>query len=196
MSTFNIQSVNVNITHPIHFTLETMTPKFDLRRMNLADPELSLIYHVAVQDLNFNLTEIPITDYIAQYIKDNLKGLLTMLLAYDLEDVIVPKGPELNQRFDNTLSYVLSSQLIKKQLTENANDFLRKEIFNIAKNDLRRIIESEDEAGQSKITEESDNTYRYKTPVYFNQETRTLTDEEGESTYSIGNVTMTYHYTN
>lgn len=192
MSTFTIQSVNINVTHPIHFTLETMTPKFDLRRMNLADPDLTFIYHVAVQDITFDLAKIPVTDYITQYIKDNLKGLLTMLLAYELEDKIVSKGPELNRRFDNTLSYVLDSQMIKKQLTDKANDFLRKEIFNVAKNDLRRIVEGEDEAGQSKITEESDGTYRYQTSVHFDQETRTLTDEEGELTYPIGDVTMMY----
>lgn len=192
MSTFNIQTVDINITQPIHFTLKTMTPKFDLRRMNLADPDLTFIYHVEVQDVTFDLAEIPMTDYITQYIKDNLKGLLTMLLAYDLEDKIIPKGPALNQRFDNTLSYVLSSEMIKKQLTENANDFLRKEIFNVAKNDLRRIVEGEDEADQSKIIEESDSTYKYQIPVYFDQETRTLTDEEGKLTYSIGDVTIMY----
>lgn len=192
MSTFNIQNVDINITHPICFTLKTMTPKFDLRRMNLADPDLTFIYHVAVQDVTFDLEKIPVTDYIDQYIKDNLKGLLTMLLAYELEDVIVPKGTALNQRFDNTLSYVLGGQMIKKQLTENANDFLRKEIFNLAKNNLRHIIEAKDEANQSKIIEKSDGNYRYQAPVYFDQETRTLTDEEGQNTYPIGDVTIMY----
>lgn len=196
MSTFNIQSVNVNITYPISFTLETMTPKFDLHRMNLVGHDLTLFYHVAVQDVAFDFAKIPMTNYVTEYIKENLKGLLTMLLAYELEDLTVDRESELNQRFDDELSNALSHPMIKKQLTDRANDFLGKEMLKSMKINLMQIIGGEYEAGQSKITEESDGTYKYQTPVYFDQETQILADEEGPHTYLIGDVTITYQYNN
>lgn len=196
MSRFSIQSVNVNITHPINFTLEAITPKFDLRRMNLADPELTLIYHMAVQDVIFDFAKIPMTNYVTEYIKDNLKGLLTMLLAYELEDLTVNRESELRQRFNDALSDTLDNPMIKNQLTDKANDFLGKEMLKAMKINLIKIVGGEYQASQSKIKEESDGTYQYQTPVYFDQETQALADEEGQNTYPIGDVTITYQYNN